>query len=118
MKNKLFKWSLEIFHTEKTFIFEVPSSKGTEIGVRRPILEHSLLTIGYENKNEIKNLKNEAIHKCQELLLLNAEFGISYYRILFNYYPVRENVRLKIVESHAHIILAPYTETILQLSSN
>lgn len=73
------------------------------------------MTVGYENKDEIRNLKNEAIHKYQGLLLLNAESGTSHYPTLPDYNQVRENVRLKIVELHAHIIVAACTETTLQL---
>lgn len=48
--------------------------------------------------------------KVKNFYSLCAKFGTSYYHSLSNYNEVRENVRLKITESHAYIMLTPYTE--------
>lgn len=47
---------------------------------------------------------------------VNAEFGTFLCHSLSC--QVRENVRIKTAGSHAHIILVPYTETILQLKGS
>lgn len=51
----------------------------------------------------------------EKFCFLDAEFGTFHYHSLSNCNHVRENMKLKIGESHTHVILAPYTETILQL---
>ena len=49
------------------------------------------------------------------LILRVQEFGTSHYHSLPAYNQVRKSLRLKNAEPQAHIILAPYIETMFQL---